>query len=80
MTLNSLLVTVVDFYSLAVFVRVIFSWLPPRHRLNVFYQYVAVITDPVLKPARRLIPPMSGIDFSPILVFLALRLLREAIA
>ena len=28
------------------------------------------ITEPLLGPARRLIPPMGGLDFSPILVFL----------
>ncbi len=30
------------------------------------------ITEPVLAPARRLLPPMGGLDFSPILVFLLL--------
>ncbi len=30
------------------------------------------ITEPILAPARRLLPAMGGLDFSPILVFLAL--------
>ncbi len=40
------------------------------------------ITEPLLAPARRLLPAMGGLDFSPILVFLALgvveRILQQA--
>jgi YggT family protein len=35
------------------------------------------ITEPILAPARRLIPPMGGLDFSPILVFMVLILVRD---
>ncbi|NJN50551.1 MAG: YggT family protein [Gammaproteobacteria bacterium] len=35
------------------------------------------ITEPVLAPARRLLPPMGGLDFSPILVFMVLILIRD---
>lgn len=34
------------------------------------------ITEPILAPARRLLPAMGGLDFSPILVILALEVLR----
>ena len=35
------------------------------------------ITEPLLAPARRLLPPMGGIDFSPILVFLILGVIER---
>ncbi len=35
------------------------------------------ITEPILAPARRLIPPMGGLDLSPILVFMVLILIRD---
>ena len=38
---------------------------------------LAQVTEPILAPARKLIPPFSGLDFSPILIFLMLNLVRE---
>ena len=35
------------------------------------------VTDPVLEPARRLIPPLGMIDISPIVVFIALSIIRD---
>jgi len=35
------------------------------------------ITEPLLGPARRLIPPMGGLDFSPILVFLLIGVIER---
>jgi YggT family protein len=35
------------------------------------------VTEPILAPARRLIPPLGGLDFSPILVFMILILVRD---
>ncbi|MEJ2089057.1 MAG: YggT family protein [Gammaproteobacteria bacterium] len=37
------------------------------------------VTEPLLAPARRLIPPMGGLDFSPILVFLLLGVIERAL-
>jgi YggT family protein len=37
------------------------------------------ITEPILAPARKLIPPMGGLDFSPILVFLLIGVLEQII-
>jgi len=37
------------------------------------------VTEPILEPFRRLVPSMGGIDFSPILVFLVLEFVRNAV-
>jgi len=38
---------------------------------------LAQVTEPILAPARKLIPPLGGLDFSPILVFMILILVRD---
>jgi YggT family protein len=35
------------------------------------------VTEPILAPARRLIPPIGGLDLSPILVFMILTVVRD---
>ena len=37
---------------------------------------VRQLTEPVMAPFRRILPPMGGLDLSPIFVFLALQILR----
>jgi YggT family protein len=34
------------------------------------------ITDPIIEPIRRILPPMSGFDFSPFIVLILAQLLR----
>ena len=34
------------------------------------------LTEPAIAPIRRVVPPMGGLDFSPMILLLALRLLR----
>lgn len=38
---------------------------------------VQQLTEPVCEPARRLLPPMGGLDFSIILVFVAITLIDQ---
>jgi len=77
MFLTRLLVAALQIYSLVLIVRIVFTWLPPRHRANEFYRFIEQVTEPVLKPFRGLIPPIKGIDFSPILLFILLNVLIE---
>jgi YggT family protein len=62
-------------YIVTVLIRVVMSWFSPqgmrRHPLS---DLLYSLTEPLLRPARRLIPPISGIDFSPIAVFVLLQL------
>ena len=37
------------------------------------------LTEPLLAPARKLIPPMGGLDFSPILVFLLIGVIERVL-
>jgi len=56
----------------AIIIGIIASWVNP-HSYHPVISVARSISEPLLAPARRLIPPMAGIDFSPMLVFLFLR-------
>ncbi|MGH9255907.1 MAG: YggT family protein [Vicinamibacterales bacterium] len=70
-----LVATLIDLYSLVVLAAVVMSWVraDARHPL---VRMVYKLTEPVLAPIRRALPPMAGLDFSPIVLLIALRLLR----
>ncbi len=74
------LVQVVDlFLSLYVWViiaRAIISWVNPSPYHPVV-RFLYRVTEPVLRPIRRIIPPIYGIDFSPIIVIFAIYLIKN---
>lgn len=53
-------------------IEVIFSWVNPDAPLA---PLVRALNDPLMRPLRRLIPPIAGVDLSPIVAFLLLRIL-----
>ena len=71
-----LLSTLVDFYSLVVLAAVVMSWVRVDWR-NPLARVVYSLTEPVLAPVRRVLPAMGGLDFSPMVVLLALQFLRR---
>jgi YggT family protein len=71
------LVAAVRIYSYLLLARVLFSWLPPRHREGEFYAFLVRITEPVLAPIRRCIPRTGPVDFSPLILFILLALLAS---
>lgn len=65
-------------YSLMIFARIIISWgVGPHNRL---LHFLIRVTEPVLGPFRRLIPPLGFLDISPIVVLLLLDLFQRAVA
>ncbi len=69
-------------YSFLILIRVVLSWVnvnPYRNRLDhPAIQLLRRITDPVLEPLRRLIPPIGGtIDISPIVALIVLEIVRR---
>lgn len=61
--------------KLIIFVRVIISWVNPDP-FNSIVQFLQRITEPILEPIRRLLPPM-GLDISPVVAFLIIYFLEE---
>ena len=71
-----LLVTIIQVYSYVVLARIILSWIPNISRSHSIVQIIYQVTDPVLEPVRRTVPPIGMVDISPILVFFGLRILQ----
>jgi YggT family protein len=65
-------------YSLVIFMRIVFSW--GVSSVNPVMRFLLMLTEPVLGPFRRLIPPLGMFDISPIVVLLLLDLFQRAIA
>lgn len=65
-------------YSLLIAMRVIFSW--SMNYGSRLMRFLIRVTEPVLGPARRMIPTVGMWDISPILVILLLQLLQTAVA
>jgi YggT family protein len=80
----SLILTIVWWVFL---IMIIMSWLIGFNVINTRNQFVASlwrvlnqITEPILKPIRRIIPPVGGLDLSPIIVFVVIFFLQNWIA
>lgn len=77
----SLVQLTINVYFYAVLLRVILSWfMPYGMRQNPAGDLLASLTEPLMRPARRLIPAVGGLDLSPIVVLVGLQLLQLALA
>ena len=63
---------------LAIFVRVIMSWVPVRLPLGL-NDLVWNVTEPVLAPIRRFMPIAGGMDFSPFIALLLIQIITSII-
>lgn len=66
--------TILDVYFFALIIMVIASWIAP-YSSHPALSLVTQLTEPLCAPARKLLPPMGGLDFSIILVFVAITLI-----
>jgi YggT family protein len=69
-----LLETTLQVYFFAILLRVILSWLNPYP--NAASQLLTRLTEPVLRRARQLVPPISGLDLSPMVAGVVIVLLQ----
>ena len=69
MLIASILIYALYALIILILVRVVFSWTNPYPN-NSVYRFVFAATEPVLGPVRRRLPPMSGMDLSPLVVTL----------
>lgn len=75
-----------EIYMYIVIAAVILSWLVAFNIVNTRHPFVAAIadflyriTEPVLRPIRRRLPDLGGIDISPIVLFLVIILIDRVI-
>jgi len=80
------IVMALDLYWWIIIASAIFSWLYAFNVVNSRNQFVASIgnmlyrlTEPALRPIRRFMPDLGGVDISPIILLLLLFFLRQLI-
>ena len=79
--MHALLSQLLQLYIFCIFGRIILSWFPiePGSVFATIFTFLYRITEPVLGPARRMLPSMGAFDISPIVVILALEIIGGAI-
>jgi YggT family protein len=74
-----LLFGLLGLYTLAIFVRIIFSWVGASYA-NRWMRFTVRLTEPLLGPLRRMVPLVGMFDISPIVAFLILWVCQAAVA
>ena len=69
----------ISFYSLLIFIRIIFSWVMVSYSNRVM-RFLVNATEPLLGPLRHIVPLVGTFDISPIVAFIILWLFQRAIA
>ncbi len=78
LTVLKLVMMVINVFLVAIIVQVVLSWVSPGTYSPV-NAVLYSLTNPVLQPFRRIIPPLSGIDLSPLFALIALQVARMLI-
>lgn len=74
-SLPALVQLVLNVFLFAILIRALLSWIhpDPYHPMS---RLLDSLTDPILRPARQWLPPVGGMDFSPVLAMVALVVLE----
>ena len=87
MSAGLLILKILDIYSAIIIASAIMSWLVAFGVVNVRNQFIRVVvdllyrvTEPVLRPIRRFLPNLGGIDISPVVALLLIIVIQHLIA
>jgi len=72
-----ILIWMLQIYQFILLARVLLSWLPNVDHSNPIVQFLYQATEPVLAPIRNALPPMNGLDLSPLVVIIGISLLTR---
>ena len=64
---------------IAILIRALMSWVMPQEGSG-FSRVLRDITEPILAPIRRVMPPLGGIDLSPLLAIILIQLIVYLVA
>lgn len=71
----SILDMALTFFMWLIIIRALISWVSPDP-YNPIVRFLMSATDPVLRPVQRMLPPMSGLDLSPLVVIFMIYFLQ----
>jgi YggT family protein len=82
-----LLLTLIDLYTWVIIIAVVMSWLVAFGVVNTYNRFARAVvsfldaaTEPVFRQVRRVIPPLGGLDISPLIVLILLQFISYSIA
>lgn len=73
----TIIVWLLQLYQFILLGRVLLSWLPNVDYNNPIVRFLYQATEPVLAPIRQALPPMGGMDLSPLAVFFGISILMR---
>jgi YggT family protein len=74
-----LLSDVINVFKYVLIARILLTWLPNINWYNQPFKFLRDVTDPVMAPFQRLIPPIGGLDISPMLLFFVLDIAQRGL-
>jgi len=74
-----LLIQTIQVYQWILIIRILLTWLPTINWYKQPFRFLADVTDPLLEPFRRIIPPIGMLDLSAMALFFAFSLLQKAL-
>ncbi len=80
-----IVIDLVQLYLACIFIRIVLSWFPinPWSKGAKAVRFLERITDPVLVPVRRLVPPLrvggAALDLSPLIVLIGLQVVLSVL-
>ncbi len=75
-----ILFSALSVYQLILLARVLMTWIPNLNSDNPIARFLFQVTEPVLAPIRNALPPMGGVDLSPLVVFLGITILMQLLS
>jgi YggT family protein len=67
------------FYFLLIIIRIFLTWIPSIDWYSQPFRAIAEVTDLYLGIFRKIIPPIGGLDFSPIIAIFALEIIQKLV-
>ncbi len=76
MGLSHAIAQLFELIEFIIILRILLSWFPNISWWKQPFKLLNDITEPILTPFRRLIPPINGLDLSPIFAFIFLEIVK----
>ncbi|WP_456397284.1 YggT family protein [Desulfurobacterium sp.] len=68
----------IQFLTWFIIIGAVFTWIPPANRPG-FADWIIYITEDLLEPLRKVIPPIGGIDITPLIAIMILQMIDNFI-
>jgi YggT family protein len=75
-TVVNILNTILSLLTYAIIIRAVLSWVRPNPN-NPLVRLLNKVTDPIMKPLERIIPPLGGLDITPVIAIVLIQVVQR---